>query len=170
MAGFKITSRTITLIIAFLLIIIAVLSYLNMTGEKLPEGRVKVKAGNEIIGEISLEEVKTLPAVNKKLVIDSTSGFSKHNFTCTPLLGVLNAVDLRIPQCYKRVITRGVDNYVSGVDMEEVLEENNVFLVYADNGEALNGQNGVPGTMRIVILNDLYGQRFTNYLVEIELE
>jgi hypothetical protein len=54
--------------------------------------------------------------------------------------------------------------------MEEVREKNNVFLVYADNGKPLQTKNGGEGTMRVVILNDPFGQRFTNYLVEIELE
>ena len=54
--------------------------------------------------------------------------------------------------------------------MEEVLEKNNVYLVYADNGAPLKSKTGTEGTMRIVILDDLYGQRFTNYLVEIQLE
>ena len=79
-------------------------------------------------------------------------------------------MDPAIVKNYKRVITRGVDNYVSGLNMEEVLESNNVFLVYADNGKALKSKSSREGTMRIIILNDPYGQRFTNYLVEIELE
>jgi len=34
--------------------------------------------------------------------------------------------------------------------------------MYEDNGE--------PGALRIVVLNDVFGQRFTNYLLEIVLE
>jgi len=63
-----------------------------------------------------------------------------------------------------------VDKYPSGVDVEEVLQKNNVLLVYEDNGMPLKSKKGDRETMRIVIVNDLYGQRFTNYLVEIQLE
>ena len=54
--------------------------------------------------------------------------------------------------------------------MNEVLEKNNVFLVYEDNGEPLKSKIGEEGTMRVIILNDIFGQRFTNFLVEMRLE
>lgn len=170
MHGRNIPSKLVISTILVLVIGISILGYLNSRGEKLPEGRIRIKAGSEVIGEITVDEISKLPAVNKKMVIDSTSGLTKHNFTCTPLLGVFNQIDPEIATRYKRVITRGVDNYTSGLDMEEVMEKNNVYLVYADNGEPLQSKNGDAGTMRIVILNDPFGQRFTNYLVEIELE
>ncbi|MDD3269285.1 MAG: molybdopterin-dependent oxidoreductase [Syntrophomonadaceae bacterium] len=166
----KISSKFLVSAIVILVVITGILGYLNYQEDKLPEGQIRVKAGNKVIGAITLDEIKKLPAVNKKLVIDSTTGLSKHKFTCTPLLEVFNHIDPQIIKQYKRVLTRGVDNYVSGVDMAEVLEKNNVLLVYADNGEPLKSKTGPQDTMRIVILNDPFGQRFTNYLVEIELE
>lgn len=167
---YRISNKPVFIIIIILLFVIILLSYFNLQGEKLEEGRIRVKAGDHIIGEITIDEVKKLPAVNKKLVINSTAGLSKHNFTGVALYEVFNQMDPAIVKNYNRVITRGVDNYVSGLNMEEVLESNNVFLVYADNGKALKSKSGREGTMRIIILNDPYGQRFTNYLAEIELE
>lgn len=160
----------VIVIIILLVILISIFGYLNFKGEKLEEGQIRLKADNDVIAEITVDEVKKLPAVNKKIVINSTSGLTKHNFTGTPLLDVFNSIDPEITKRYQRVITRGVDNYTSGINMEEVLEKNNVILVYADHGTPLRGKTGVEDTMRIIILNDLFGQRFTNYLVEIELE
>jgi hypothetical protein len=54
--------------------------------------------------------------------------------------------------------------------MDEVLAENAVYVMYEDNGEPLPKRNGEPGAMRVVVLNDFFGQRFTNYLLEIALE
>ena len=160
----------VTLLAILLVILVSIFGYLNAKGEKLEEGKIRFKAGNEILGEITLEEVKKLPVVNKKMSISSTSGLTNHNFTGTPLLEVLNCVDPGIIKRYEKVITRGVDNYTSGVNMEEVLEKDNVYLVYADHGTPLKSKTGTEDTMRIIILNDPYGQRFTNYLVEIQLE
>lgn len=157
-------------IVVLLIILLIGSGYLNLQEERLEEGKIRLKAGNDIIAEITLDEVKKLPVVNKKMYIDSTAGLSKHNFTCTPLLEVFNYINPEIVNKYSRVITRGTDNYTSGVNMEEVLEKNNVLLVYADNGEALKSKTGIEDTMRIVILNDVFGQRFTNYLVELQLE
>jgi len=163
--------KTVVTVMAVLLVIlVAVFGYLNAKGEKLNEGQLRITAGNDIIGEITLEEIRKLPAVNKKMVINSTGGLTKHKFTGTPLLEVFNYVDSDIVIDYKRVITVGVDKYTSGVDMEEVLQKNNVLLVYEDNGMPLKSKKRDQATMRIVIVDDLYGQRFTNYLVEIQLE
>ena len=166
----KVSLKFIVPVIVILVVLAGVFGYLNSKGERLEEGKIRLKAGNEVIGEITLDEVRKLPVVDKKLVINSTTGLTKHKFTCTPLLAVFNQIDPEIVKQYKRVITRGVDNYTSGVNMEEVLEKNNVLLVYADNDMPLKSKTGSEDTMRIVILNDLYGQRFTNYLVEIQLE
>lgn len=157
-------------IIVLLVLLVGVFGYLNAKGERLDEGKLRITAGNDIIGEISLEEVRQLPAVNKKMVINSTSGLTKHKFTCTSLQEVFDYIDPEIVKQYKRVIARGVDNYISGVNMEEVRQKNNVLLVYEDNDLPLKSKTGSEGTMRIVIVNDVYGQRFTNYLVEIQLE
>ncbi len=157
-------------IIVILIVAISIFGYLNSKGERLEEGKIRLKAGNDTISEISLDEVKKLPAVDKKLVINSTSGLTQHNFTGTPLMEVFNSIDPQITKEYKKVITRGTDNYVSGINMEEVLQKNNVFLVYADNGEPLKSKTGTENTMRIIILNDVFGQRFTNFLVELQLE
>lgn len=171
MAGQKSALQIIVTVIAVLLVILGgIFGYLNAKGEKLNEGQLRIKADNVVIGEITVEEIEKLPVVNKKMVINSTSGLTKHKFTCTPLLEVFNHIDPQIVKEYKRVITKGVDNYTSGVDMEEVLQKNNVLLVYEDNGMPLKSKTGSQGTMRIVIVNDLYGQRFTNYLVELQLE
>jgi len=165
----KNSNRMLLAAILVLIVIIGVFGYLNSRGEKLPEGSIRVKAGTNVLGDITLNEVKKLPVVNKKMVIDSSSGFTKHKFTCTPLLGVMNHLDPQIAKRYHKLITRGTDNYTSVIKMEEVVSSNNVFLVYADNGKPLKGRTG-QDTMRIVIINDMFGQRFTNYLVEIELE
>ncbi len=168
--GQKSTNKIMVTAIVILVLLISIFGYLNSKGEKLEEGKIKLKAENDILGEITLEEVKKLPAVNKKMAISSTGGLTKHNFTGTPLLEIFNHMDPEIVKRYKRVIIRGVDNYTSGVTMEEVLEKNNVFVVYADNGEPLKSKTGKEESMRIVILNDQFGQRFTNYLVEMQLE
>ncbi|MEN6325452.1 MAG: molybdopterin-dependent oxidoreductase [Syntrophomonas sp.] len=171
MTGQKNILKIVVMVIAILLVVlVSILGYLNAKGERLDEGQIVIKAEDKIIGEITREEVMKLPVVHKKMVINSTSGLTKHNYSCTPLMEVFNHIDPQIAKQYKRVITKGVDNYVSGVYMQEVLEKNNVLLVYADNGKPLKSKTGYEGTMRIVIVNDLYGQRFTNYLVEIQLE
>jgi len=54
--------------------------------------------------------------------------------------------------------------------MEEVRAENAVYVMYEDNGQPLKTKMGEPGAMRVVVLDDVFGQRFTNYMIEFVLE
>ncbi len=166
----RLTNKMIAVIIICLIIVVGIFLYLNSLEERLDEGEIRIKAGNNVLGIVTLEDVKQLPAVKKKLAINSTLGITKHQFTCTPLSEVFNKIEPNIVNDYKKIITIGVDNYTSSIKMDEVLEKNNVFLVYEDNGKPLKSKTGKEGTMRVVILNDIFGQRFTNFLVEMRLE
>lgn len=42
-------------------------------------------------------------------------------------------------------------------------------MVYADGGKPLKTKTGKDGTLRIVIVDNQFGQRFTNFLVSMEL-
>lgn len=166
----RLTNKMIAVIIICLIIVVGIFLYLNSLEERLDEGEIRIKAGNNVLGIVALEDVKQLPSVKKKLAINSTLGITKHQFTCTPLSEVFNKIEPNIVNDYKKIITIGVDNYTSSIKMDEVLEKNNVFLVYEDNGKPLKSKTGKEGTMRVVILNDIFGQRFTNFLVEMRLE
>lgn len=166
----RLTNKAIIIIIICLVVIVGIFLYLNSLEERPDEGEIRIKAGNNIVGVVTLEDVKQLPAVKKKLAINSTLGITKHQFTCTPLSEIFNRIDPGIVNEYKKIVTIGVDNYASAIKMDEVLEKNNVYLVYEDNGKPLKSKTGEEGTMRVVILNDIFGQRFTNFLVEMRLE
>ena len=133
-------------------------------------GRLAVRAYGTVLGEITLEEIRQLPSVERVLTIHSTAGTTEHRFTGTLLYNVLQAVDPALTEEYDLLMTVGVDEYCSGIEMREVLKENAVYLVYADQGEPLPRKDGTPGGMRVIILDDFYGQRFTNYLLEVDLE
>jgi len=58
---------------------------------------------------------------------------------------------------------------MSGIGMNEIMAENSVFVMYEDNDEPLLKKNGEPGGIRIVVLDDVFGQRFTQFMIEIVL-
>lgn len=162
--------KFVGVIMLFLAIIIGVFAILNLQGEKPIEGLLQIKVEKSVIATLDIDAVKQLPVVKKKVVINSTQGLSKHEFTCTPLAAVFNEIDPEIVSQYQKVITKGVDNYTSVVEMAEVLEEDNVYLVYGDQGNPLKMKSGKEGAMQIIVLYDEFGQRFTNFLVELQLE
>lgn len=156
--------------IALLVVIVALFSFLNRDKTGLQEGTVAVKAGDAVLGSFTIADLQQFPAVEKKMTIHSSKGNTENEFTCASLLAVLNSIDPGLTQRYEKIITKGVDNYTSGMDMSEVLQPDNVYIAYADHGRPLKTKSGEEGSMRIIISNDDYGQRQTMWLVSLELQ
>jgi len=133
-------------------------------------GSIAIRAYGVVLGEVSLEEIQKMPSVTRTMSIHSTSGTSQHRFKGTLLCNVIAAVDASLLDTYECVQPVGVDDYMSQISMEEVLAENSVYVMYEDNGEPLETKTDEPGAMRVVVLDDVFGQRFTNYMIEIVLE
>ena len=140
-----------------------------------------IKAGDTILGSFTAAELQKLPAVEKRLVITPNCGgdcsssssdgeVSEHNYTGTPLLGVLNSIDPGLTHKYQKIITRGIDYYSQVMEMSEIEQADNIFIVYSDNGQPLKTKAGGDGSLSLVVCSDQTGQRFTNWLVGLELQ
>ena len=133
-------------------------------------GSLSIRAYGVVLAEISLDEIRALPSVKRTMSIHSTAGITQHSFRGTLLSNVLNLADPGFVDEYDWALAVGVDDYISGISLEEINAENAVFIMYEDNDEPLQKRNGEPGGIRIVVLDDVFGQRFTNFLLEIVLE
>ena len=133
-------------------------------------GTLAFRAYGLVLAEVSLDEIRALPSVKRTMSIHSSQGVTSHEFRGTLLSNIMSLIDPKLMEEYTWLLAVGVDDYISGVGMDEVMAENSVYIMYEDNGEPLPKKNGEPGAMRIVVLNDTFGQRFTNYLLEITLE
>ena len=133
-------------------------------------GSLAIRVYGVVIAEISIDDIRALPSVKRTMSIHSTAGVSQHSYRGTLLSNVLEFADPELLEQYDRVLAVGADDYISGISMDEVRGENNVYIMYEDNDQPLLKKNGEAGGMRIVVINDVFGQRFTNYLLEIILE
>ena len=75
------TKKILLAVVALLVVIIAVFALLNRSGEELHEGEILIKAGGTTLGVLTVADLQKLPAVQKKMVIQSTGGMTKHDFT-----------------------------------------------------------------------------------------
>jgi len=140
-------------------------------GDGPPEtGSLVLRAFGLVLGEITLEEIKELPSVKRTMSIHSTAGITQHSYRGTLLSNVLDLFDPDITKDYNSIRAIGADGFTSYISMDEVLMENNVYIMYEDNDEPLTRQNGQPGAMRVVLLDDTFGERFTKYLLEVVLD
>jgi hypothetical protein len=133
-------------------------------------GSIAIRAYGSVLGNVSLEQIRQMPSVTRTISIHSTSGTTNHKFRGTLLSNVIAAVNPDLFSSCQTVMPVGVDDYESNITMEEVLAENSVYLMYEDNGKPLKTKDNQPGAMRVIILDDVFGQRFTNYMIEVVLE
>lgn len=133
-------------------------------------GAITVTDGTTVLGTVSLEEIKEMPSVKRRVAVNSTSGNSVHDFRGTLMSNVLNSVNPHIVEEFSSVLPVGSDAYMSGISMDEVTAENRVYIMYEDNGEPIERRDGSQGGMRVVVVGDVFGQRFTNYLSELRLQ
>jgi len=173
--------------IVLLVLIIALCLFFSQKNDP-QEGTVVIKAGAETLGSFKIADLRKLPAVDKKILVqtncsnncnnsggkssNNNSGNNgiEHKFTGTPLLGVLNSIDPELTQKYKKIITRGADYYSQVLEMSEVMKPDNVYIVYADYGKPLQTKTGGEGSLQAIICSDKSGQRFTKWLVSLELQ
>ncbi len=176
------SKKWLVLGIGLLVLVTAACSFLiRKSGPQ--EGTVVIKAGAATLGSFTIADLRKLPAVEKSVVVqpvcgnncsnnggDSGDSGSEHYFTGTSLLGVLNSIDPDLTKKYKKIITRGIDYYSQVLEMPEVLQPDNVYIVYADCGKPLPTKAGGEGSLQAIICDDKSGQRFTKWLVSLELQ
>lgn len=153
-----------------LLLLVALSVVLNMDRDGLKEGTVVVKTADNTLSSFTLDDLQKLPATEKKITVHSARGNSEHSFTCTPLALLLGSINPALTQNYSKVIARGIDGYSAVVSMSEILQPDNVYLVYADYGQPLKTKTGGEGSMQMIVSADEFGQRFTCWLVSLELQ
>ncbi len=169
--------------VVLLALVVVVFSLLNHYNSGPQEGTLVITAGDTTLGSFTIADLKKLPAVEKKMVVqlncDGSCGnspgnnsveSSEHEFTGTSLLSVLNSIDPGLTQKYEKVITRGVDYYSQVLEMSDVLQPDNVFIAYADYGKPLNTKAGGEGSLQLIMGSDKTGQHITNWLVSLELQ
>ena len=130
-------------------------------------GVVKLKnARGEELGEITLDSLKELDSYRRKITIRSaTEGVTTHDFRGVRLSEAIAAAGCgELLSGCRSVVVTGTDGYESEITPDEIALENNVYLMYEDNGEPMKTAGGTEGALRLIILSDDFGQRFTNYV------
>ncbi len=156
--------------IGLLLVLAGVFAYLNM-----PNGResasLTVISNGQSIETFTMEEIKELPAVEREVTIRSSSeGTQTHVFTGTPVREILTGLDKTLLTDAKKVTASGLDSYTVVFDSEEILSNDHVLLVYAQDGKFLGSKkDGGTGPFRIIILGDQFGLRAVKYVTELEV-
>ncbi len=176
----KISNKWLAWGVVLLILIAAVSWYFSRYYGQQEERTVVIKAGDTILGRVTVADLLKLSAVEKRMVVTANCSGAcgsenndapiEHLYTGVSLLEVMNSIDPTMVQKYTKVITRGVDYYSQVMEMPEVQQPDNVYIVYRDNGQPLKTKTGRDGSLMLVVCSDQSGQRFTNWLVSLELQ
>ncbi len=164
--------KNIVLGMLILGVAVVILAFLNRPSVGGEPGTIRVTRNGTVIKTFSMEDIEALPVVEAEKSISSGKGEDEEGvFTGVSLQNVLNAADPTLLATCKQVITRADDGYVSIFTLGEVLEGDNILVVYAKDGEALkNAAAGGAGPFRIIVQGDAFGTRCTKYLNVLEVE
>jgi hypothetical protein len=167
--------KKVIIILLLLVVIVGVTAVLNRTGieEKVASQRDAILyiVSNDFEAQVDfgtimeLQEVE-FPAVLKK----SGQPAVDTSYTGVQLNDVFRKIGVNTEE-KTQVITKAVDGYVVALSMKEVLEDDNVYIVYRRDGKDLGRkEDGGSGPYQIVIRKDPFGQRWNKFLMEIELK
>ena len=79
--------------------------------------------------------------------------------------------DPSLPGKCRRVVARASDGFAASYDKAEFLQPENILVVYAKDGLPLeNAAAGGAGPLRIVVVDDPFGNRCIKHLCELEIE
>jgi len=148
------------------------LSYLNRPQGSAEPGRISIKSQGKVIAVLTMQDIRALPKIEKKVTINSGSeGKSAAVWGGASLKDVLDRVDPKLLQNTARVLARAEDGFTSDVSAEEIIASDDVMIAYEQNGQALKGKSaGGLGPFRLILAADPFGNRMTKYLNELELQ
>lgn len=171
-------TKIIVIVIALLTVTTAIGAFINMRSSE--ERRASLKAaeisvivdGAEVkrftmqsLAELEIEEFS---AKLKSSVMESPE---EHTYTGIALKDLFSSAGISLED-RSRVITYSADGYAVPLKTEEILENDNIYLVFKDNGDYLSvyGEKDGQGPYMIVVRGDRYSQRWAKYVVEFAVE
>lgn len=168
------SKKTISFIIGILVIIVGVFAFINRQAiedkkqdhEKMniiiKKGEKETTFSHDEILEFGEEEFKAnLKSSGKKAV--------EHIYTGVPLIKLLQSAEIEMKE-EDQINVKSIDGYTVALRVDEVLDEENIYLSYKIDGELMKPrEDGGDGPYQMIIRKDQFSQRWAKYVVEIEV-
>ncbi len=86
-----------------------------------------------------------------------------------PLINILKKLEIDTEN-KKQLIVRGIDGYTVAFSIDEVVDEDNIYLAYKMEGKLLKSkEEGGSGPYQLIVRKDQFSQRWCKFVVEMEV-
>ena len=156
--------KLIAAIIAILVVVTAVLVFINRKGDKNVSGLVLASGGKEIT--VAWEDVAGQSFEGD--LVNGKGDVTHHEYTGSELQALLAANGIEITE--SSVITAASeDNYTAELTGAELLEAGKVYVALTDGGKQIEGIDGGQGA-QLVVFGDQNSKRAVRYLKTISVQ
>jgi len=167
------STQSIFIIILILVVLLAIFLYFNSDNldksKYLYTGQIVEISHNDNTLEYDFESIKELKEYTFSALLNE-SGKDPVNKEYTGVLLKELIEDANIANNYSAVIVSAVDGYTVMIEKDKILEDDNVYLAYKQDGERLKSrdEDGV-GPFLMVISKDQFSQYWCKYVTSIEV-
>lgn len=169
-------NRTVLWVIAVLGVLVMGLAYFNIQGgakrwSSQQDATLFIIANGEEVATVTFDDVRSLEQHRFGATLRSSDAQEQqHTYQGILLSDLLMEHDLNV-RAEDQVIVRAADGYTVTVTGEDVLQEDNVYLVYEKNGERMRSREaGGSGPYQLIVRKDDFGQRWNKHVMEIEMK
>ena len=156
--------KSIATIIAILVVVTAVLVFVNRKGDKNVSGLVLVSGGKEIT--VAWEDVGGQSFEGD--LVNGKGEVTHHEYTGSELQALLAANGIEVTE--SSVITAASeDNYSAELTGAELLEAGKVYVALTDGGKQIEGIDGGQGA-QLIVFGDQNSKRAVRYLKTISVK
>ena len=163
-------------IVAVLAIALGVTAYLNMgnVAEKKAlqeKSIIVITSGDKKLAEANMDYIINLGEKEFKANLKKSGKPPvEHSYTGVPMKNLFSKLEIDTANI-STVVLKAIDGYSSALTLDEVMEDDNVYIVYRMDGKLLgNAENGGDGPYMALIRKDTYSQRWCKLLTEIDLQ
>ena len=156
--------KSIATIIAILVVVAAVLVFVNRKGDKNVSGRILSGSGKEIT--VAWEDVGGQSFEGD--LVNGKGEVTHHEYTGSELQALLAANGIEVTE--SSVITAASeDNYSAELTGAELLEAGKVYVALTDGGKQIEGIDGGQGA-QLIVFGDQNSKRAVRYLKTISVK
>ncbi len=162
--------------VGLLVVVIAITGYMNWREsvalrEAQANATLQVTWADDNSVTFSMQQVQELPAEEFAVVQRSSDApDSDQVFKGVPLKALLAAQGVSLDES-SLVTVKAADGYAVALTGGEVLQDENVYLVYQRGGDSLGTKaSGGTGPFQVVIRQDTYAQRWCKFVSEIQVK